>query len=213
MSNLLALLNQELAALSDQVLASLVQVINRGRGAGAGAIWQSNGVIVTNAHVVHDGPGAAAHGLTVRLADGRELAARVIAADAQRDLAALQVDSAGLPAIRPGDSRALQPGDMVMAMGFPFGIQGGATTGIVIGTGTDLPEIRDTRREWIAASLHLRPGHSGGPMVDSAGRLVGINTLMNGPEVGVAIPVHVVADFMAHLTPPAPAQEAAPVMV
>jgi S1-C subfamily serine protease len=83
-----------------------------------------------------------------------------------------------------------------MALGFPWGVKGGATSGIVIGSGEQLPEVGDNKREWIAASLHLRPGHSGGPMVDSRGRLIGINTLMNGPEVGVAIPVHVAQDFL-----------------
>lgn len=204
LSNLFAQLNQELAALSSAVMSSLVQVINRGRGAGAGAIWQSDGIIITNAHVVQDRHGADSQALTVRLHDGRELPAHILAADTQIDLAALQVDARNLPTIQHGDSHALQPGDMVVALGFPFGIQGGTTTGVVIGTGTNLPEIRETRKEWIAASLHLRPGHSGGPMVDGAGRLVGINTLMNGPEVGIAIPVHVVAAFMAQAAPPVP---------
>ena len=79
---------------------------------------------------------------------------------------------------------------------------------MVIGSGAQLPEIGDNKRDWIAASLHLRPGHSGGPLVDSRGRLVGINTLMNGPEVGVAIPVHVAEAFLAPgfttLSPTAP---------
>ena len=86
------------------------------------------------------------------------------------------------------------PGDFVLALGFPWGVQGGVTSGIVIGVGANLPEIDS--RDWIAASLHLRPGHSGGPLVNSRGQLVGINTLMNGPEVGVAIPVHVAVEFL-----------------
>nr|HMN31215.1 hypothetical protein [Caldilineaceae bacterium] len=58
------------------------------------------------------------------------------------------------------------------------------------------PELRGDGREWLAASLHLRPGHSGGPMIDALGRLVGINTMMNGPDVGVAVPVHVAKHFL-----------------
>ncbi len=89
-----------------------------------------------------------------------------------------------------------QPGDVVLALGFPWGVMGGATTGIVIGAGAALPELGGSGREWIAASLHLRPGHSGGPMVDAAGRHAGISTMMNGPDVGVAIPAHVAAAFL-----------------
>lgn len=196
MSNLLQLLNEDLAAISEKALESLVQVHNGQRGAGAGSIWHSDGLIVTNAHVVLQQSGRVAHTLAVTLRDGREFPARVLAYDAEHDLAALRIDAAGLPAVELGDSRQLQPGDLVLALGFPFGIRGGATSGVVIGSGAHLPELGDARREWIAASLHLRPGHSGGPMVDSRGRLVGINTLMTGPEVGVAVPVHVAVRFL-----------------
>ncbi|HXF64273.1 MAG TPA: trypsin-like peptidase domain-containing protein [Caldilineaceae bacterium] len=196
MSNLLQQLNNELAAISERALESLVQVHNGQRGAGAGSIWHGDGLIVTNAHVVLQQSGRVAHALSVTLRDGRELPARVLAYDAEHDLAALRIDADGLPAVELGDSRRLQPGDLVLALGFPFGIRGGATSGVVIGAGAHLPELGDARREWIAASLHLRPGHSGGPMVDSRGRLVGINTLMTGPEVGVAVPVHVAVRFL-----------------
>jgi S1-C subfamily serine protease len=151
-------------------------------------------------------------GLTVVLPDGHALPAQIMARDEARDLAVLRVDLQSLaghdlPALLPpvtlGDSRTLQPGDVVLALGFPWGVTGGATSGVVIGVSDALPEglgqepNQDTRREWIAASLHLRPGHSGGPMADARGRLVGINTLMNGPDVGVAIPVHVAEQFVA----------------
>jgi S1-C subfamily serine protease len=113
-----------------------------------------------------------------------------------------------------GDSQQLQAGELVLALGFPWGVTGGATVGSVIGTGAQLQEIsrrgaawpgpNHAAREWLAASLHLRPGHSGGPMVDVRGRLVGINTLMNGPDVGVAIPVHVVKAFVSQALAAAP---------
>jgi serine protease Do len=83
-----------------------------------------------------------------------------------------------------------------MALGHPWGVPGAATAGVVIGTGEDMPEMPLTGRDWIAVGLHLRPGHSGGPLVDSQGRLVGINTMMIGPEVGMAVPVHVVKAFL-----------------
>ena len=83
-----------------------------------------------------------------------------------------------------------------MALGHPWGVSGAATGGVVIGVGENLPEIPQSGREWIAVSLHLRPGHSGGPLVDDKGRLVGINTMMMGLEVGMAVPVHEVKTFL-----------------
>jgi serine protease Do len=196
MSTLLQQLNEELAQLNERVLDSLVQVHNGQRGAGAGSIWHADGLIVTNAHVVLQHNGSVTSALSVTLRDGRELPARVLAHDAHHDLAALRIDATNLRAIELGDSKRLHAGDLVLALGFPFGVKGGATSGVVIGSGANLPELGDADREWIAASLHLRPGHSGGPLVDSRGRLVGINTLMTGPEVGVAVPVHVAVQFL-----------------
>jgi serine protease Do len=199
MSNLLQNFSNDLAAVGAGVLRSLVQVRNGRRGAGAGTIWQADGLIITNAHVVDgimQGRTSAPGALTVLLPDGRELPAYVLARDTEHDLAALRVDAHELPTITLGDSRQLQPGQIVLCLGFPWGVTGGATSGVVIGVGASLPDVRTPNREWIAASLHLRPGHSGGPMVDTQGRLVGINTMMNGPDVGVAVPVHVAKAFL-----------------
>ncbi|MFN8494265.1 MAG: trypsin-like peptidase domain-containing protein [Caldilineaceae bacterium] len=199
MANLLQQFSDDLAEVGESVLRSLVQVRNGRRGAGAGTIWQADGVIVTNAHVVDgimEGRAGAREPLSVLLPDGRELPAQVLARDPAHDLAALRVEAQGLPTIALGDSRELQPGQIVLCLGFPWGITGGATSGVVIGIGASLPEVREPTQEWIAASLHLRPGHSGGPMVDAQGRLVGINTMMNGPDVGVAVPVHIAKAFV-----------------
>ena len=180
--SLLASLNADMANAIDRVHRSLVHISN-GRGAGAGTIWHSDGLIVTNAHVVHG-----RHDLKVSLPDGRRLPARLLAADPDRDLAALSVDATDLPTIEIGDSRQVRPGQWVMAVGHPWGIQGSVTSGVVIGSGDALPEMRPGR-DWIALSLHMRPGHSGGPLVDSQARLIGINTMITGPDVGFAIPV------------------------
>lgn len=196
MSTLLQQINDDAATLSDRVLDSLVQINNGQRGVGAGAIWRSDGLIITNAHVILGRRGQVSNALSVTLRNGRDYPARLIAYDMQRDLAAIRIDASDLSAIEIGDSRHLKAGDLVLALGYPWGIKGGATSGVVIGSGAQLPELGDNQREWIAASLHLRPGHSGGPMVDSRGRVVGINTLMNGPEVGVAIPAHVAEEFL-----------------
>jgi serine protease Do len=199
MNALLASLNDELAALVEQTLPSLVEVRSGSRGSGAGTIWHGAGLIVTNAHVVA-GRGQQPS-LQATLYDGRTLPARLLALDAQLDLAALSVAATGLPAIRLGDSQALRPGQWVLALGHPWGVRGAATAGIVIGeatahpAGPDQPDLRP-EGDWLAVSLHLRPGYSGGALVDEAGRLVGINTMMTGPDVGMAVPVHVARRFL-----------------
>ena len=190
MPDLLNELNAALSGVVESAQRSLVQIHNGRHGAGAGIVCHPEGLIVTNAHVV-DHPG-----LRVVLADERVLPARLLAHDAQRDLAVLTVDTAGLPAIELGDSRRLQPGQWVFALGHPWGVTGAATGGVVIGVGAEWPEMPRSGQEWVVVNLHLRPGHSGGSLVDAQGRLVGINTLMTGPDVGVAVPVHVVKAFL-----------------
>jgi S1-C subfamily serine protease len=200
-TNVLTRFSDGLAAVSQEGLRSLVRIRNGRQGVGSGTIWHANGLIVTNFHVIGGqarGKTSMGGALSVVLPDGRELPATVLAHHPEYDLAALRVNATGLPTIELGDSRRLQAGQLVLALGFPWGVTGGATTGVVIGVGAGLPELGGDGREWLAASLHLRPGHSGGPMIDSAGRLVGINTMMNGPEVGVAIPVHVAKAFLKH---------------
>ncbi len=191
-SRLLQQLNDDMAAATDQMRRSLVQITNGRGGAGAGTIWHRDGLIVTNAHVV------AGHGrLNVTLTDGRTYPAQILVADEDLDLAALSIEANDLPAMALGDSRSLKPGQWVMAMGHPWGIINAMTGGVVISMGTRLGDMEFRNgQDWIAVSLHLRPGHSGGPLVDAQGRLVGVNAMMNGPEVGVAIPVHVVKGFL-----------------
>jgi serine protease Do len=172
------------------VRRSLVQVRSSRRGAGAGSIWHPDGLIVTNAHVVQS------RRLEVTLPDGREMGAQLVAHDRGLDLAALSVDADGLPAIEIGDSRGLLPGQVVMSMGHPWGVEGAVSAGIVIGLETNVPEAASNGREWVVANLPLRPGHSGGPMMDAEGRLIGINTMITGPEIAMAVPVHVVKDFL-----------------
>jgi serine protease Do len=183
-------LNTDLSDVIEGVHHSLVCVHNGKRGNGAGTIWHPQGLIVTNAHVAGRGP------LKVRLPDGRTLPAQILARDPDRDLAALRVEADDLPSVQLGDSQRLRPGEWVMAVGHPWGVQGAATAGVVIGVGAEWPEMPNTGRDWVVVSLHMRPGHSGGPLVDVRGRLVGINTMINGPDVGVAIPAHVVVEFL-----------------
>ena len=83
-----------------------------------------------------------------------------------------------------------------MAMGHPWGVAGAAAAGIVIGAGPDLPEAPGAGRDWITVDLALRPGHSGGPLVNHQGRLIGMSTMMAGLEVGMAVPAHVIEGFV-----------------
>jgi serine protease Do len=182
--------NTESARLSEQVHASLVRVESGRFGAGAGTIWHSEGLILTNSHVARSGR------LWVTLPDGRRATARLLARSRELDLAALSIELSDLPVIELGDSVALQPGHWVMAFGHPWGVSGAATAGIVIGQGAVLPDRPAFGRDWLAVGLHYRPGHSGGPLVDSSGRLVGINTVMVGMDVGLAVPVHEVKHFL-----------------
>lgn len=195
MSELLWQFSTGMASVGERVLPAVVQIRNGRHGAGTGTIWHRDGLLVTNAHVVMSRR-VSQSSLTVQLADGREFTPRLVGVDAERDLAVLRIDAHDLPTIELGSSQQLQPGQMVFAFGFPWGVAGGATSGVVIGVGAHLGDLVSTQNEWVAASLHLRPGHSGGPMVDAAGRLIGINTLMNGPDVGVAVPVDVAKRFV-----------------
>jgi serine protease Do len=182
--------NAEMAIAVEGVRRSLVQVSNGRQGAGAGTIWHADGLILTNAHVVKR------RDLQVTLPDGYTLPAMLLAHRADMDPAALSVDASNLPTVTLGDSRRLQPGQWVLALGHPWGVTGSATAGVVTGIGPHLPETPRSAWEWIAVSLHLRPGYSGGPLVDAHSQLVGINTIMAGPDVGLAVPVHAVKTFL-----------------
>lgn len=193
MNNSIQQLNDDLTANVERARRVLVEIRNGHGGAGAGIIVRADGLIITNAHVI------GRRGLKATLPDGRTLPARLVAYDRDHDLAALAVDADNLPAIELGDSKNLLPGQWVMSVGHPWGVIGAATAGTVIGSGADFPEFNTGGREFVVASLHMRPGHSGGPMIDSEGKLVGVNTMINGPDVGMAVPAHVVKKFLREL--------------
>ena len=190
MTTLLQQLNQELGELAQVGRRSLVQVRNGARGVGSGTIWHPDGLIVTNAHVVGEG-----RDLRVGLPDGRVLPAKTVAWDPSCDLAALTVEATGLPSIQLGNSRSLEPGQWVLALGHPWGVAGAVAAGVVVGVG-NLGQRPRGQGEWIAVNLPLRPGNSGGPLLDVQGRLVGINAMISGPQLGLAVPVHVAKAFL-----------------
>ena len=182
-------LNDELATLVETAGRSLVEVKDGRHGGAAGTVWHSAGLILTNAHVVnHKRP-------RVVLPDGRTLDARILAHDTSHDLAALSVDAEGLYPIALGKSSALKPGQFVVALGHPWGVKGVATAGIVMGSGPEYLKISYSQG-LVAVNLPLRPGNSGGPLIDCEGRLVGINSMMTGSDTGLAIPVDAAKAFL-----------------
>ena len=130
MSKMLEELNNELGGVVENVRRGLVQVHNGRDGSGAGTIWHPDGLVLTNAHVIRKGP------LWVTLPDGSNMPAQLLAQDRDHDLAALAVDSAGLPAISLGESRSLRAGQWVLALGHSWGVVSTVTAGVIIGVGS-----------------------------------------------------------------------------
>lgn len=202
MTMLLPQLNSDLGELADQVRKSLVRVAVGSRGSGSGVVFSNDGLVVTNAHVVSGKRGRQPEReLKVVLPSGAATKAKLLAKDDDLDVAVLRLESAekiasGLHPIEVGDSKSLRPGQWVMAMGHPWRVADGAAAGIVIGSGQDLPEAPGGGKDWIVVDLALRPGHSGGPLVDHQGRMIGMSTMMAGLEVGMAVPAHLIAEFV-----------------
>jgi serine protease Do len=156
---------------------------------GSGFIIKSDGVILTNAHVVRD-----AKRVTVKLADRREYEAKVLGIDTVTDIAVLKIDAKNLPTVRVGDANQLEVGDYVLAIGQPYGFEESASAGIVSAKGRSLPG--DSSVPFIQTDVAVNPGNSGGPLFDSGGAVIGINSQIysntGGYEgVSFAIPINV----------------------
>ena len=164
-------------------------------GTGSGFIWDDKGHVVTNNHVI-----AGAGGALVNLADGRSFQARLVGADPTHDLAVLHIDTTTeRPAVLPlGTSNDLKVGQKVFAIGNPFGLDWTLTTGIVSALNRKLPMEQGTAiTGLIQTDAAINPGNSGGPLLDSAGRLIGVNTAIFSPSgasagIGFAVPVDTV---------------------
>jgi serine protease Do len=210
MSTIWQQINDDAAESVTKVRHSLVQILSDEGGIGAGTIWHSDGLVITNAHVASSRDKE--RKLRVMLQSGLSYPAQIIAIDTERDIAALAIEAHDLPAIAIGSSADLQAGEWLMASGHPWGILDALTAGVVIGTGEKLPEVGDDKN-WIALDMKMRPGHSGGPLFNEAGEIVGINTMIRGPEVSFAVPVDEVKSFLNErigdfvLRKPAPAPE------
>jgi serine protease Do len=185
----------ELAAVAERLRHSAVEVRREREGVGSGVIWDASGLIVTNAHV------ASVPDLRVALWDGSRLPARVVARDPDRDLAALVVSAGNLPAVSVRDSNSLRPGELVIAVGNPWGFTGAVAVGVIhaVGAHPGLAAMRGVHRisdrEWVLADVQLAPGNSGGPLADARGRLVGINSMIVG-GLALAVPSQDVSRFL-----------------
>src|ERR1700683_2312283 len=163
---------------------------------GSGVIVTSDGTIVTNNHVIEG-----ATDIKVDLSDKKKFKAKLIGTDAKTDIAVLKIEASGLPTLAIGDSSKLQVGDMIFAIGEPFGLEGTATMGIVSATGRGGLGI-ENYEDFIQTDAPINPGNSGGAMIDLHGDLIGINTAIlaggsgGNQGVGFAIPINLAKSVM-----------------
>ena len=165
------------------------------RSLGSGVIMSDRGYILTNHHVIHG-----ADAIQVSLRDGRMAKANVVGSDPETDLAVLKIDLKQLPVIAVGHSERLRVGDVVLAIGNPFGVGQTVTMGIVSATGRNRLGI-NTFENFIQTDAAINPGNSGGALVDAAGNLIGINTAIFSKSggyqgIGFAIPVNMVSSVL-----------------
>jgi serine protease Do len=164
------------------------------RSAGSGFIIREDGYLVTNAHVVGD-----AERIQVRLSDGRRFDGRLVGLDERVDLALLKIEASGLPVALLGDSNRTRVGEFVLALGHPFGLEQTVSFGIVSRKGAPI-QVAAPGFEFIQTDAAVNPGNSGGPLVNMAGEVVGVNSMaaVNG-SIGFAIPVNLVKALLPQL--------------
>jgi S1-C subfamily serine protease len=183
-----------------RIQGNLNPLLPRQMGQGSGFFIDGQGHIVTNNHVV-DG----ATSLKVVLSDGTQLDGKVIGTDRSNDIALVQADAskiANIAFLPLADSSKVRPGQMAIALGSPFGLQGSVTVGIISGIGRSLPGSNDrTMTNIIQTDAAINPGNSGGPLLNSSGEVVGINTAIEASAngVGFAVPVNTVKSRLPEL--------------
>jgi S1-C subfamily serine protease len=168
-----------------------------GTATGSGVIFDANGLILTNHHVVAGDPSQ----LTVNLKDGRALDATIYGIDTLTDLAIVKVDATGLPTAPIGDSSTVQVGQQAIAIGSPLGtFTDSVTSGIISALGRSIPvETGETLSNLIQTDTAINPGNSGGPLFDPNGKVIGINTAgaSDSQGIGFAIPIDIARPLMA----------------
>jgi serine protease Do len=164
------------------------------RTSGSGFLIRHDGYLVTNAHVVEG-----AERIQVRLADGRRFDGRLVGQDNRVDLALVKIEGAGLPTAALGDSNRLRVGEFVLALGHPFGLEQTVSFGIVSRKGAPLL-VAAPGFDFIQTDAAVNPGNSGGPLVNMAGEVVGVNSMAaRGGSIGFAIPVNLVKSLLPQL--------------
>ncbi len=190
-------LSMEMIARAKQ---SVVRVQSGGRGVGTGVVWRSHAgesEVITNFHVV-----ANTANIRVQLSDDREFDATVMARSPELDLAMLKINIGNLAPALVADSTRLRVGEMVFAVGNPWGARDVVTQGIVSGFGKVEVRARGANgingtAEFVRSDVALAPGNSGGPLLNAHGEVIGINAMILGGDLSVAIPSHVAAEWVA----------------
>jgi serine protease Do len=206
----IARLNDFLHNLAERLKPFLVQVrVNRAvegpaegeggtpegrRASGSGFLIRQDGYLVTNAHVVSD-----AERIQVKLSDGRRFEGRLVGLDERVDLALVKIEAKGLPVADLGDSNRLRVGELVLALGHPFGLEQTVSFGIVSRKGAPL-DVAAPGFDFIQTDAAINPGNSGGPLVSMAGEVIGVNSMAarNG-SIGFAIPINLVKGLLPQL--------------
>ena len=206
----IARLNDFLHNLAERLKPFLVQVrVNRAvespaegeggtpegrRASGSGFLIRQDGYLVTNAHVVSD-----AERIQVKLSDGRRFEGRLVGLDERVDLALVKIEATGLPVADLGDSNRLRVGELVLALGHPFGLEQTVSFGIVSRKGAPL-DVASQGFDFIQTDAAINPGNSGGPLVSMAGEVIGVNSMAarNG-SIGFAIPINLVKGLLPQL--------------